>query len=525
MRIRGRFSKQSKSEPVMTKRPVLLVIFDGFGLNPSRAYNGWARARTPHLDHYFASNPHTALQASGRAVGLPDGQFGNSEVGHLTLGSGRVLKQDLLSISDSLANGGFAHLEPWQTLLQGTRRLHLIGLVSDGGVHSHIDHLLRLLPLVVQAGVEPVIHMVTDGRDTAPHCADRFAGQLEAVLGQLGRGRIASVSGRYYAMDRADFWPRTEQAWRAMVRGQGEAANSAAEAIQKARLRGEGDEFIVPTVIGDPEQSRIAPGEPVFFFNFRSDRMRQLAAAVGLHDFDMFDREAEDARQVVSMTRYDAAFPFPVLFATETPAKVLAEVLADAGLQQFHCAETEKYAHVTHFFNGGREQPFAGEVREIVPSPQVATYDLKPEMSAAELADRVIAAIEREEYAFILVNFANSDMVGHTAVISAIVRAVETLDLQFHRVAQAALTRGFRILLTADHGNCDEMVDPVSGEPHTQHTAYPVPFLILGMREAQLGTGCGLADVAPTVLDLLGLAPPAEMTGHSILLRTSPATD
>jgi 2,3-bisphosphoglycerate-independent phosphoglycerate mutase len=525
MRIRGRFSKQSKSEPVMTKRPVLLVIFDGFGLNPSRAYNGWARARTPHLDHYFASNPHTALQASGRAVGLPDGQFGNSEVGHLTLGSGRVLKQDLLSISDSLANGGFAHLEPWQTLLQGTRRLHLIGLVSDGGVHSHIDHLLRLLPLVVQAGVEPVVHMVTDGRDTAPHCADHFAGQLEAVLGQLGRGRIASVSGRYYAMDRADFWPRTEQAWRAMVRGQGEAANSAAEAIQKARLRGEGDEFIVPTVIGDPEQSRIAPGEPVFFFNFRSDRMRQLAAAVGLHDFDMFDREAEDARQVVSMTRYDAAFPFPVLFATETPAKVLAEVLADAGLQQFHCAETEKYAHVTHFFNGGREQPFAGEVREIVPSPQVATYDLKPEMSAAELADRVIAAIEREEYAFILVNFANSDMVGHTAVISAIVRAVETLDLQFHRVAQAALTRGFRILLTADHGNCDEMVDPVSGEPHTQHTAYPVPFLILGMREAQLGTGCGLADVAPTVLDLLGLAPPAEMTGHSILLRTSPATD
>jgi 2,3-bisphosphoglycerate-independent phosphoglycerate mutase len=253
--------------------------------------------------------------------------------------------------------------------------------------------------------------------------------------------------------------------------------------------------------------------------------MRQLAAAVGLHDFDAFDRTAEDARRVVSMTRYDAAFPFPVLFAIESPAKVLAEVLADAGLQQFHCAETEKYAHVTRFFNGGREQPFSGEVREIVPSPQVATYDLKPEMSAAEVADRVIAAIESGEYAFILVNFANGDMVGHTAVIPAIVQAVETLDLQFHRVAQAALAQGFRILLTADHGNCDEMVDPVSGEPHTQHTAYPVPFLILGMREDRLGTGCGLADVAPTVLDLLGLAQPAGRTGRSILLRTSLAMD
>jgi 2,3-bisphosphoglycerate-independent phosphoglycerate mutase len=329
------------------------------------------------------------------------------------------------------------------------------------------------------------------------------------------------VSGRYYAMDRADFWPRTEQAWRAMVQGQGEAANSAADAIQKARFRGEADEFIVPTVIGEPEQSCIAPDEPVFFFNFRSDRMHQFAATVGLHDFDTFDREAEGARRVVSMTRYDAAFPFPVLFDTEAPAKVLAEVLADAGLQQFHCAETEKYAHVTHFFNGGREPPFPGEAREIVPSPKVATYDLKPEMSAAQVADRVIAAIDSGNYQFILVNFANGDMVGHTAVIHAIVQAVETLDLQFHSVAQAASARGFRILLTADHGNCDEMVDPVSGEPHTQHTAYPVPFLILGMREAQLGTCCGLADVAPTVLDLLGLAQPAEMTGRSILLRTS----
>ena len=500
---------------------VLLVIFDGFGLNPSRAYNGWAQARTPHLDHYFASYPHTALQASGHAVGLPDGQFGNSEVGHLTLGSGRVLKQDLLRISDAIADGSLARLPAWQDLLQGVRRLHLVGLVSDGGVHSHLDHLLGLLPLVVQAGVEPMVHMVTDGRDTAPRCADRFAAQVEAELQRIGCGRIATVSGRYYAMDRAGFWPRTVQAWRAMLRAEGESANSAAEAIRSARQRGEGDEFIAPTVIGDALTSRIAAGEPVFFFNFRSDRMRQLAAAIGLPDFDGFERGGEGARRVASMTEYDARFPFPVLFAHEAPVKVLAEVLADAGLRQFHCAETEKYAHVTHFFNGGRETPFPGEEREIISSPQVATYDLKPEMSAAQVADHIIAAIDRGRYDFILVNFANGDMVGHTAVIPAIIRAVETLDLQFHRVVQAALARRFRILLTADHGNCDEMVDPVSGEPHTQHTAYPVPFLLLGTVATALGTGRGLADVAPTVLDLLGIVQPPEMTGCSIVLKAA----
>jgi len=507
----------------MTIPPVLLVIFDGFGLNPSRAYNGWMQARTPHLDHYFASYPHSALQASGHAVGLPDGQFGNSEVGHLTLGTGRVLKQDLLRISDAIADGSLARLPAWKNLLQGTRRLHLVGLVSDGGVHSHIDHLLGLLPLVVQAGVEPVIHMVTDGRDTAPRCADRFAAQLEAMLLGLGCGRIATVSGRYYAMDRAGFWARTERAWRAMVNAEGETANSAAEAIQFAWQRGEGDEFIAPTVIGDAQTRRIAPDEPVLFFNFRSDRMRQLVAAIGLPDFDGFGREEENARRVTTMTEYDARFPFPVLFSKEMPDKVLAEVLADAGMRQFHCAETEKYAHVTHFFNGGREAPFPGEDREIIPSPQVATYDLKPEMSAAQVADRVITAINSTHYDFILVNFANGDMVGHTAVIPAIIRAIETLDLQFHRVAQAALARGFRILLTADHGNCDEMVDPVNGEPHTQHTAYPVPILLLGTAATALGTGRGLADVSPTVLDLLGIAQPPEMTGRSILLKATVA--
>ncbi len=502
-------------------QPVLLVIFDGFGLNPSRAYNAWARARTPHLDHYFARNPHTALLASGRAVGLPEGQFGNSEVGHLTLGAGRVLKQALLRISDSLASGEFGGLAPWRALLDGARRLHLVGVVSDGGVHSHIDHLLGLLPPVVEAGVEPIVHVVTDGRDTAPRCAGHFVARLESALAALGQGRIASVSGRYYAMDRAGFWPRTEKAWRAIVLGEGEAASSADEAVEHAWRRGEGDEFLVPSVIGDPATSAVAPDEPVFLFNFRSDRMRQLAAAIGAADFTAFPRTAEAVRRVASMTQFDARFPFPVLFPPETPAKVLGEVIADAGLQQFRCAETEKYAHVTRFFNGGVDQPFPGEAREIVPSAQVATYDLKPEMSAPEVAKHTVAALESGRYAFVAVNFANGDMVGHTASIPAAIQAVEALDLQFARIAEAALSRGFRVLLTSDHGNCDEMVDPLSGEPQTHHTPYPVPCLLLGMRDAQLATGGGLADVAPTVLELLGLSQPGEMSGRSLVLNAT----
>lgn len=501
---------------VMAKTPVVLVIFDGFGVNPSRAYNAWARARTPHLDHYFASHPHCTLQASGAAVGLSDGQFGNSEVGHLTLGSGRVLKQNLVRIRDSLRDGSITQLAAWREL-QGSARLHLVGLASDGGVHSHLDHLLGLLPLIVEAGIEPVVHIVTDGRDTAPRCADRFAATLEARLHALGQGCIASVSGRYYAMDRAGFWDRTRRAWLAMVRGEGEQAASAEEAIHRAWARGEGDEFILPTVVGAPTDSRMAPGEGVLFFNFRSDRMRQIVAAVGLQDFDGFDRDGEGHRRVVCMTEYDAAFPFPVLFPPGAPRKVLAEVISKADLRQFHCAETEKYAHVTHFFNGGREEAFPGEDRAIIPSPQVATYDMKPEMSAPQVADRVIAAIRSELYSFIVVNFANGDMVGHTALMPAVVQAVEALDLQFHRVAQAALSRGFSVLLTADHGNCEEMFD-ITGEPHTQHTVHPVPFLLIGMDEARLGTGRGLADVAPTVLDLLGLEQPAQMTGRSIVL-------
>lgn len=501
----------------MITQPVMLVIFDGFGVNPSRAFNGWALARTPHLDHYFASHPHTTLQASGPAVGLPDGQFGSSEVGHLTLGAGRVLRQDIVRVSDAIRSGAIARTPAWQSLSSGAHRIHLVGLVSSGGVHAHIDHLLGLLDLLSRAQLEPIVHFIADGRDTPPRSAPRFAEQLQAALTRLHAGFVGSLTGRYYAMDRAGHYERTQQAWNTMVKAAGLHADTAAAAIAAAYDRGETDEFIQPTVVGDPDASRMRAEDAVLFFNFRSDRMRQIASAVGLAHFDGFDRGTEGPRRVVTMTSYESTFPFPVLVPPESVARGLAQTVADAGLRQFHCAETEKYPHVTYFFNGGAEAPFAGEERAIVASPKVPTYDLQPEMSASGVADRVIAEIERDRHAFILVNLANGDMVGHTARIPAIIRAVETLDLQFHRMARAARAHGTIVILTADHGNCDEMVDPVTGEPHTQHTVYPVPLLTVG-QTAPLSIGGALSDVAPTVLHLMGLAQPAEMTGRSLIL-------
>jgi len=501
----------------VTPRPVLLVIFDGFGLNPSRAHNAWALARTPHLDHYFASWPHSVLQASGRAVGLPDGQFGNSEVGHLTLGSGRILEQDLTRIADALYGGSLAGNPIWQAMLHDAGRLHLVGMVSDGGVHSHIEHLLGILELLRTVAVEPVLHMITDGRDTAPKAALGYLEIVEKQLAKMGKGYIATVSGRYCAMDRARHWDRTQRAWNCMVRAEGLTADTPRDAIEAAYARGEGDEFIQPTVIdGYRGMSR---DEPVLCFNFRSDRARQLTAAFALQDFEAFDRGDCVQQQMVCITEYDATYPFPVLFPPQIPEQVLAEVISDAGLRQLHCAETEKYPHVTYFFNGGHEAPYPGEDRIIVPSPKVATYDMQPEMSAAKVADQLIGAIGRDEYAFIITNFANSDMVGHTAQREAIIRAVETLDNESHRVFRVALERGWRILLTADHGNCDEMVNPNTGEPHTQHSEYPVPFLMMGEGPVRLGIGRGLADIAPTVLALLGLPQPPAMTGRNLILK------
>ncbi len=502
-----------------TPQPVMILVFDGFGVNPSPTYNGWALAKTPHLDHYFANNPHTTLDASGLAVGLPDGQFGNSEVGHLTIGAGRIIEQDLVRISLAITKGELQEYPVWKKLVKGVKRLHLVGLVSDGGVHSHIDHLIALLSLLKDAAVEPVIHMITDGRDTSPRSALTYLDKLEKAFADIGVGSIATVSGRYHTMDRAGNWDRTEIAWQSIVMGKGIQANTAREAISQAYQRGETDEFIQPTIIGDPNTSQVKDDEPLLLYNFRSDRVRQLSSALAMDQFEEFDRNPAGTRQIVTMTEYSEDFPFPVLFPSIKPEKVLSEVVAEHGLKQFHCAEKEKYPHVTYFFNGGEEQSYSGEDREIIDSPNVATYDLQPEMSTPAVADRVIAAIESRQYSFFMVNFANGDMVGHTAIQPAIIEAVECLDLQSHRLIQCALEHGVRVLLTADHGNCDEMVDPISGEPHTQHTAYPVPFLLLGQRDAKLGTGRGLANIAPTVLELFGLPQPEQMTASSILLK------
>ena len=503
------------------RRPTLLVILDGFGVNPSRAHNGVALARTPRLDEYFAHYPHTTLQASGRAVGLPDGQMGNSEVGHLTLGSGCILRQSLVRIDDGIEDRSFFHnpalIAAADRAKQIGRPLHLIGLVSDGGVHSHINHLLALITLCQQRGTHPQVHLITDGRDTPPRSALTWLPALEEALTQAG-GHIGLVSGRYYAMDRDKRWERTQEAWLAMVRGQGRQAETAQEAITTAYQQGENDEFIRPTVIAGLQP--ISPGDEVVFFNFRNDRPRQLTVALAIADFTGFDRGGDFVPvRVTTFMEYDPQYGLPVAFTQEEVTTTLATEISRAGLRQFHCAETEKYAHVTFFFNGGLEAPYPGEDRLMIPSPTVATYDLKPEMSAPEVADAVVTALASRQYGFLAVNFANGDMVGHTAVREAVIKAVEALDEAVGRVLDAAVSHGYSVLLTADHGNCDEMVDPVTGEPHTQHTLYPVPCLVIDEVPWRLSIGAGLSAVAPTLLKLLGLPQPATMTGHSLLLE------
>lgn len=505
---------------IVPRRRALLIILDGFGLNPSKENNAVVEAHTPRLDDYFAHHAHTALEASGRAVGLPDGQMGNSEVGHLTLGAGQIVRQDLVRIDDAVEDGSFARNEAltaaMATARDAGRPLHLLGLVSNGGVHSHVRHLYALIDMCRDAGVVPVVHMITDGRDTAPKSSSTFVPELEAHLESAG-GRIATVVGRYYAMDRDQRWDRTERAWRALVRGEGEAAGSAREAIEAAYAAGEADEFIRPRLVAGGEPVR--GGDALIFFNFRNDRPRQLATALGLDAFDGFDRGDFEPASITTLTEYDPRYGMPVAFQPDRPGTCLAKVLSEAGYAQFHCAETEKYAHVTFFFNGGREEPYAGEDRVVVPSPKVATYDLKPEMSASEVADEVIKAMGSEAYSFIVVNFANGDMVGHTAVRDAVIRAVEALDEAVGRVLDAAVSHDFSVLLTADHGNCDEMVDPETGEPHTQHTTYPVPLMLVDSEHWRLATSAGLSSIAPTLLDLMGVPKPPEMNAPSLLIE------
>jgi 2,3-bisphosphoglycerate-independent phosphoglycerate mutase len=511
------------THPVGVPRsPVVLLILDGFGINPSKIHNAIAAARTPRLDEYFFRYPFTVLTASGPGVGLPEGQMGNSEVGHTTLGSGCVVRQDLVLIDDAIADGSFftnpALCAAVEAAMAQRRPLHLLGLVSEGGVHSHVSHLLALIDLCRSKGVRPLLHMITDGRDTAPKSALHGLEEVERAL-ELAGGAIVTVSGRYFAMDRDRRWDRTERAWRAIVLGRGRNVASPRAAIETAYAAGKTDEFIPPSVVAG--YRGLAAGETMISFNFRKDRPRQIVAALADPGFHGFDRGEPRLAAVTCMMQYEAGLGLPYAFKPEAPAVALNRILGAAGIRQFHCAETEKYAHVTYFFNGGSQEQQAGEEHCLIPSPQVATYDLKPEMSAPAVADAVIRAIG-EGYGFIVVNFANGDMVGHTGDMRAAVRAVEALDRQVGRVLDAATARGYSAVLTADHGNCDLMVDPETDEPHTQHTTHPVPLLVMDQERWVLAAAGGLADVAPTVLHLMGLPAPEVMTGRSLLLQVLP---
>ncbi len=502
------------------RRPSLLIILDGFGLNPSKVNNAVVEADTPNLDRYFSSYPHTALEASGAGVGLPIGQMGNSEVGHMTIGCGSIVKQDLVRIDDSIANGSYftnpAFLSAIKQARAKERPLHLIGLVSDGGVHSHINHLLALVRLCSEHHVQAQLHVITDGRDTPPKSALNYIPDLELALSEYG-GTIGTISGRYFAMDRDRRWSRTEVAWKALVKGEGNQAKNITLAIQDAYDGGETDEFITPTVL--PEFIPMQKDDELIFFNFRNDRSRQMTAALSHSEFDCFERGEFEPITVTCMTQYDPEFLSPIAFPPERPKVTMGSILSQAGYRQFHCAETEKYPHVTFFFNGGREHRYPGEERVMVKSPEIATYDLQPEMSAEGVADEMIKALRSKQYGFLVVNFANGDMVGHTAVRESVLKAVETLDKEVGRVLDVAVEEGYSVLLTADHGNCDEMVDPVTGEPHTQHTIYPVPCMIIDKVPWTLATGANLSAIAPTLLQMMGIDQPEEMSGTSLLLE------
>jgi len=504
-----------------TEKIVVLVVLDGWGLDRPGQGNAVALANTPTFDTLWETCPTTTLAASGQAVGLPDGQMGNSEVGHSNLGAGRVVYQASTRISKAIRERGFfdnAVLLEAMTRAR-TGRLHLMGLVSDGGVHSQLDHVLALLELAKKQGVSKVyVHAFLDGRDCSPHGGVGFVNTVEQKLHDLAfeRGAVATLTGRYWAMDRDKRWSRTELAYRALRSGEGQRVScSASEAVQRAYGEGQTDEFIKPIVVD--ASGTIEDGDVVLFFNFRPDRARQLSHALGDEVFSGFERGPRPDVHFVAMTLYESNLDVPVAFPPVTRLKnVLGEVLSDAGLRQFRCAETEKYAHVTYFFNNGREDPFPGEEQQLVPSPQVATYDLQPEMSAHGVGQLVATRVQSGAYAFVLVNFANPDMVGHTGVIAAAVKAVEAADAALGRVLQAVKGVGGGALVLADHGNAEVMLRP-DGSPHTAHTTNPVPLVYVGPQALKLRSGGALCDVAPTVLRLLDLPQPAEMDGQCLI--------
>jgi 2,3-bisphosphoglycerate-independent phosphoglycerate mutase len=489
----------------VTVPAVCLVVLDGWGLAPDGPGNAVALADTPVFDRLWAEHPHTTLTAKGEAVGLPAGQMGNSEVGHLNLGAGAIVPQDLERIDAAVRDGRLGESEPLQAALRGAERVHLIGLVSRGGVHSSEEHVKALIGLAADWNVpDLVIHAFTDGRDTSPTSGAASVAGIEAVCRERGTGRVASVVGRYYAMDRDQRWERTAAAVDLLCEGRAEHhAETGEEAVRAAYERGETDEFITPTTVG--EEGRIRPGDAVLAFNFRPDRMRQITTKL-----------AEVVDSYTTLTEYDEDWTFPIVFPPQRPAITIGRLIADAGLAQLHVAETEKYPHVTYFFNGGDEDPYEGEVRELVPSPRdVPTYDYKPEMSAREATQAFLRHWGEQEFAFAIINYANPDMVGHTGVIPAAVTAVETVDECLGRIVAAVHAKGGACIVTADHGNADEMLEE-DGSPDTAHSLNPVPFVVTAGAAALDGEGI-LADVAPTALALLGLEQPRAMTGRSLL--------
>jgi len=505
----------------MPVNAVCLVILDGWGLAEPGPGNAVSLANTPVFDELWATYPHTQLTACGRAVGLPDGQMGNSEVGHLNLGAGAVVRQDLTRIDDAIADGSFAANEVLREAMADAPRVHLIGLVSDGGVHSDLRHLHALIEMAGQIGVaDLVLHAFSDGRDTLPTAGAGYLETVEGWMREAGVGRVGDVIGRYYAMDRDRRWERVQQAYDLLVRGNARHhADSGAEAVRAAYERGETDEFIAATTVGP--DATIRPGDSVVAFNFRPDRMRQLTLALTQTSLKEVERDGGALVERYScMTEYEEGWTHPVAFPPERPQVTLAGVLAERSIRQLHVAETEKYPHVTYFFNGGEETPYAGERRELVPSPRdVPTYDHKPQMSAPEAAEAFVAAWGEDRAGglrFAIINFANADMVGHTGVIPAAVAAVETVDACLGQVLKAVHDSGGACLITADHGNADHMLEP-DGSPNTAHSLNPVPAIVTvpGLRLRQ-ADGI-LADVAPTVLDLLGLEQPVQMTGSSLI--------
>lgn len=511
----------------MKRNLTALIILDGYGYSECKDGNAVEQANTPFLNALYKENPHTLITASGLGVGLPEGQMGNSEVGHLNIGAGRIVYQELTRITKSIADRDFfkneALLKGMQSAKEKKGALHIMGLLSDGGVHSHQDHLYALLELAKQQGLKRVyIHCLMDGRDTAPDGGAGYIMALEEKIKEIGIGKIATIMGRYYAMDRDNRWERVEKAYNAMVLGEGNHSKSPEDTIKASYICGITDEFIIPTVINTLEDKRIQANDSIIFYNFRPDRARELTRTFVDPDFLEFPRKSGFFPVTfVSMTQYDESFKnILIAYKPVTVENTLGEYLSKLGIPQLRIAETEKYAHVTYFFNGGLEKQYPLEDRILVPSPHVATYDLQPEMSAPEVADQAVAAIESDKYQVMILNFANADMVGHTGVFEATKKAIEAVDACAQKVVNAILKKAGVVIVTADHGNAEKEIDYETHQPFTAHTTNPVKCIIAGAGELKLREDGGLADIAPTILDLMGIPKPAEMTGKTLIERS-----